>query len=175
MILETRVIAALLLDAWEWAMTEPTEAPLRILIADDDALTLRALRGQLTSLGDVTVATNGDDAWDACVREQPHIVVADWEMPGLSGPDLIQRIRAADFPRYTYALLVTARTGSEEAIRGLESGADDYLTKPFDPRELRARVAVGARLVRTEERLLQANASLEQASVTDPLTQLLNR
>ncbi len=140
-----------------------------ILIVDDNAVQRKILRSQLARLGyDVREATDGVDAWTQLQREPSPIVITDWMMPGLDGPELIVRIRAADFPGYTYVILLTAKDQRTDMIAGLDAGADDYLIKPCDLHELRARVAIAARIVDLEQRLRTARD-------TDALTGLRNR
>jgi two-component system cell cycle response regulator len=142
---------------------------LNILIAEDDPIQRRILRAQLTRLGyTVREVADGELAWDYLQHEQVPIVITDWLMPNLEGPRLIERIRSAGFTAYTYVILLTAKDGRGDVVAGLEAGADDYLTKPFDSNELRARVAIGARIVDLEARLREARD-------TDGLTGLHNR
>ena len=142
---------------------------MQILIVDDDRIQRHILSKQLGQLGyTVREADDGALAW-AMLQEAPApIVVTNWSMPGFNGPELIARIRAARFPGYTYVILLTAKDGRDNIVRGLDAGADDYLIKPCDPSELRARVAIAARIVDLEMRLRTARD-------TDGLTGLLNR
>ncbi|HNP73629.1 MAG TPA: diguanylate cyclase, partial [Kouleothrix sp.] len=142
---------------------------MQILIVDDDRIQRHILSKQLGQLGySVREADDGALAW-AMLQEAPApIVVTNWSMPGFNGPELIARIRAARFPGYTYVILLTAKDGRDNIVRGLDAGADDYLIKPCDPSELRARVAIAARIVDLEMRLRTARD-------TDGLTGLLNR
>jgi two-component system cell cycle response regulator len=142
---------------------------MHILIVDDDRIQRRILGSQLARLGYVVrEAVDGADAWNQLQQEPAPIVITDWMMPGLDGPELIARIRAAAFPGYTYSILLTSRDERTDVVAGLDAGADDYLTKPCDTNELRARVAIGARIVDLEQRLRTARD-------TDTLTGLRNR
>ena len=142
---------------------------MHVLIVDDDAVQRRILRAQLARLGyDVREAVDGASAWEQLQHEPVPIVITDWMMPLLDGPALTARIRAAQFPGYTYVLLLTARDQRADVVAGLDAGADDYLTKPCDAHELRARVAIGARIVDLERRLRAARD-------IDALTGLHNR
>ena len=142
---------------------------MKVLIVDDDAFQRRLLRSQLTRLGyDVGEAANGEVAWEMLRQEAFSIVVTDWMMPSLDGPGLIQRIRAGNLPSYTYIVLLTAKDDLVDVVAGLDAGADDYLTKPCDANELRARIAIGSRIVDLELRLREARD-------TDSLTGLWNR
>ena len=120
---------------------------MHILIADDDRTTTVMLSRTLESWGfRVTVVDDGVAAWARMTDvEPPALVIADWMMPGLDGLEICRRIRAASIASYAYVILLTARTSRQDLVEGLEAGADDYLTKPFDPDELRARIHVGQR------------------------------
>jgi two-component system chemotaxis response regulator CheY len=151
---------------------------MRILIAEDEAVTRRLLEANLAAWGHATVSVdNGDDAWAAIANKRNDIgmVVLDLVMPGLSGLDLCRRIRSADACDYLYAILLTARSGKEAIVEGLEAGADDYVVKPFDPAELRLRIKAGARIVSLERALRKANHDLSIQATTDALTGTLNR
>jgi two-component system chemotaxis response regulator CheY len=96
-------------------------------------------------------------------------------MPVMDGPELIRRVRGASFPNYTYIIMLTAKEGKSDVIFGLEAGADDYLTKPFNAGELRARISIGERILNLEANLSQALARMEELATHDPVTGLLNR
>ena len=120
---------------------------MRILIADDDGASTVMLRRTLEQWGfEVVVANDGIGAWE-CISggEPPALAIVDWMMPGIDGIELCRRLRAASLPTPVYVILLTARTSRQDLVAGLEAGADDYLTKPFDPDELRARIHVGQR------------------------------
>ena len=149
---------------------------MRILIADDDPICREILRRHLRETGhEVREATNGLMAWEMLQTEHSGLVISDWVMPEIEGPELVRRIRAAGFPRYTYVILLTAQSAPEEIVQGLESGADDYLVKPFQPAELRARIGIGERILGLETRLTEARQAMEQLAMHDGLTDLLNR
>lgn len=149
---------------------------MRILVVDDDPILSRIVRAGLAMDGhDVTAVQDGQTAWELLQRDQHRLVITDWMMPGLTGPELIQRVRGGTLPGYTYIILLTARTSREDIVRGLESGADDYLSKPFNPAELRARVGIGVRILDLESRLGEAMARLTALASYDSLTGLLNR
>ncbi len=120
---------------------------MRILIADDDRMSTLMLTRTLEGWGfEVVVAHDGASAWERITdAAPPALAVVDWEMPGLNGIELCQRIRSTPMPSPIYVILLTARTSRKDLVAGLEAGADDYLTKPFDPDELRARIHVGQR------------------------------
>ncbi|HUF05845.1 MAG TPA: response regulator transcription factor, partial [Candidatus Binatia bacterium] len=120
---------------------------MRILIADDDRASTMMLKGALERWGfEVIAAADGASAWERITGvDPPALAILDWMMPGLSGIELCRRIRSAPLPAPVYVILLTSRTGRQDLVAGLEAGADDYLTKPFDPDELRARIHVGQR------------------------------
>ena len=120
---------------------------MRILIADDDRMTTLMLSRTLESWGlEVVVVHDGVAAWEQITGEEPPaLVIVDWMMPGLDGLELCRRIRETPGPSPVYVILLTARNSRQDLVAGLEAGADDYLTKPFDPDELRARIHVGQR------------------------------
>jgi CheY-like chemotaxis protein len=122
---------------------------MRILIADDDGVTTTMLSRTLEGWGfDVVVASDGIAAWE-CISgsEPPALAIVDWMMPGLDGIELCRAVRATALPFPVYVILLSARSSRQDLIAGLEAGADDYLTKPFDPDELRARIHVGQRTI----------------------------
>jgi diguanylate cyclase (GGDEF)-like protein len=149
---------------------------MKILVADDDAASRRALEATLRKWDyEVTTAADGDEAWEILQGPNaPRLAVLDWMMPGMDGVEVCRRLRRAHEP-YTYILLLTARDDTQDVVQGLESGADDYLTKPFDPQELRARLRTGRRLLALLESLLSARDALRYQSVVDPLTGLWSR
>ena len=138
---------------------------MRILVADDDRLSAAMLWRQLERWGlDVVVAADGLKAW-AAIEEDPSIALAilDWMMPGLEGPELCRRIRGDERHAHIYVLLVTGRDSRADIIAGMNAGADDYLTKPFDPEEFRARLNAGLRVVTLQQRLTERVKELEAA------------
>ena len=120
---------------------------MRILIADDERVSTLMLGRTLEQWGfEVVVAQDGVEAWERIISDQPPaLAIVDWEMPGLDGIELCRRIRATSLRSPVYVILLTARNSRKDLVAGLEAGADDYLTKPFDPDELRARIHVGQR------------------------------
>jgi DNA-binding response OmpR family regulator len=138
---------------------------MRILLADDDAVSLTRLRSLLERGGDhVVLARDGDAAWSALQEsEAPRLAILDWEMPGVEGPDLCRRVRADARLAGTYVILLTAHRRGSDVVEGLEAGADDYVAKPFDPDELRARVHVGQRVLGLQQRLEERVEELERA------------
>lgn len=123
---------------------------MRLLIADDDRVTTTMLRPVLENWGyDVVVAHDGAAAWAVLAGSAPPaLAIVDWMMPGVDGLELCRRIRAAKLGSPVYVILLTSRTDREDLVAGLEAGADDYVTKPYDPQELRARLHVGRRTLK---------------------------
>lgn len=152
--------------------------PMKTLIVDDDPLQRQLLCASLGREGhDVIEAADGVQAWDLLQRDSGNIplVITDWMMPELDGLELIQRIRSANFSHYTYIIIVTAKDSKEDVVVGLDSGADDYLVKPFDPKEMRSRVAIGRRILSLETRLRESLSQLHIMATYDSLTNLFNR
>lgn len=143
---------------------------MRVLIADDDDVTRAALSGMLIHLGhDPVVARNGSEAWDLICREDaPSLVILDWLMPDIEGPEICRRLRDHARRPYQYLIMLTAKDAMQDLVDSLEAGADDYLSKPFDERELRARLHAG-------ERILALQDELRARATFDELTGLLNR
>jgi DNA-binding response OmpR family regulator len=137
---------------------------MKILMADDDAVTRRLLQSYLQKWGhDVVMAGDGAEAWQIFQSGQFPLVITDWMMPGLSGVDLIRRIRADVRFGYVYVILLTGRSQKEDLVEGMEAGADDFVTKPFDRDELRVRLREGERIIRLEQSLEEQNQALRSA------------
>lgn len=150
---------------------------MKVLIADDDSVSRRILQALLEKWGyEVVVVEDGDSAWAALASAgAPRMALLDWMMPGQNGVDVCRALRKQRPEPYTYLLLLTARDAKDSVVEGLESGADDYLTKPFDPAELKARIRVGLRLLDLEDNLVQARESMRFKAMHDTLTGLWNR
>jgi len=138
---------------------------MRVLVADDDYATAEIIRRSLYRWGlDVLVAHDGTATWDLVQRDpQIALIVLDWSMPGLDGLDVCRRIRADPRREHLHILMLTAREAPADIVNGLDAGADDYLSKPFDPEVFRARIHVGLRILRLKERLAERVSELEAA------------
>lgn len=138
---------------------------MRVFIVEDDRVTARALQGLTTSWGyDVAVASDGLSAIGLIADEPgPQIVLLDWMLPGMDGPEVCRRIRAVQNAAPRYLILLTSRSGHDDVVEGLDAGADDYLAKPYNANELRARLNAGARIVELQDRLAVQVRELEGA------------
>jgi len=138
---------------------------MKILVAEDQPDSRLLMETLLESWGhEAVTTTNGAAAWDLLQRENaPALAILDWMMPGLDGLEVCRRARARTKARPLYIILLTARTKRQDTIDGLGAGADDFVTKPFDPAELRARVSVGVRVVELQRELAARIADLEEA------------
>jgi two-component system cell cycle response regulator len=149
---------------------------VKILVADDDLFLREMLEAELRRAGhDVVTVSDGLQAWELLQKEHVRMLIVDWLMPGLDGAELVRRIRGASLPGYTYVILLTARSGKDEIVEGLNAGADDYVTKPFRRDEFLARLGVGARILDLEDRLSASVAREEALATRDILTGLPNR
>jgi len=150
---------------------------VKILIADDDVTSRLVLTGVLKKCGHEVVTTvDGTEAWEAMRRpDAPTLAILDWVMPGLTGVEACRRIRSLQSNQQPYLIILTSRGEKADIVAGLEAGADDYLAKPFDAGELRARVDVGRRVIELQARLLEAHDALAHEAMHDPLTGALNR
>ena len=135
-----------------------------IVVADDDAVGRELVSRVLEKAGHPTVtAPDGARAWELIQTVKPPIAVLDWDMPHLTGLDVLRRVKLSVDRTPPYVLLLTSRTEVQDRVRGLSVGADDYLTKPFEPAELVARVEVGLRVVLLQRSLAARVAELEEA------------
>jgi len=152
---------------------------MRILIADDSIVSRHLLDATLRKWGyEVVVATDGIEAWNVLqTPDAPKLVILDWVMPGLTGPEVCRRVResAKEKDTYTYVLLLTSKSLKEDLIEGMEAGADDYITKPFDQHELKVRLRAGTRIIDLEHQLVAAREELREQATKDFLTRIWNR
>ncbi len=138
---------------------------MKLLVADDDATSRKMLEAILQKWGyEVVVARDGAEAWQALqAGDAPELAVLDWMMPEMDGVEVCRRVRAGGRTPPTYVVLLTARGSRADVVTGLEGGADDYITKPFDRGELRARISVGLRIVELQRSLAARVRELEDA------------
>src|SRR5438045_953636 len=116
-------------------------AAMRVLIAEDSNVLRRALRRAVEGLGHVVLeAADGGTAWSTFEREGADVVISDWTMPGIEGPELCRRVRAAPERPYTYFVILTVLEEKKHALAGMRAGADDYLTKPVDLDDVQLRL-----------------------------------
>jgi len=152
---------------------------MRILIADDSVVSRHLLEATLRKWGyEVMVACDGSEAWSIFQSENPpNLAILDWMMPGLTGPEVCKRVRTAakDKDVYTYIVLLSSKSEREDLIEGMEAGADDYLTKPFDQTELRVRLRPGVRIIELQQELISAREELRDQATKDFLTRTWNR
>lgn len=139
--------------------------PLQVLVADDEPVSRTVVGAMLKKAGyPVLFANDGAQAWQVLNGEHPpSLALLDWEMPGLQGPEVVQRLRSNQSQYPTYVILLTSRDSSADIVQGLRAGADDYVTKPANEDELVARVNVGARVVQLQMALADRVRSLEEA------------
>src|SRR5258705_8535336 len=150
---------------------------MKILIADDDALSRRLLEKTLVRAGyEVMTVADGRQAVESLARpDAPRLALLDWMMPEIDGPGVCREIRKRRDQSYVYMVLLTSRESKEDVVAGLESGADDYLIKPFVADELRARLRTGERILRLEDSLVEAREQMRFKATHDHLTSLWNR
>jgi len=148
----------------------------KILVAEDDPITARILEKYLSDWSYLVFpATNGEDAWKALEAENIQIALLDWMMPKLNGLELCRRIRKEKSDPYVYLILVTARSSTQDIVEGLNAGADDYITKPVEPAELKARLQTGNRIISLENNNKKLQKKLEKLAREDSLTGFLNK
>jgi two-component system cell cycle response regulator len=150
---------------------------MRILVADDDPVSRHMMQGMLQRSGyEVIVAVDGVAACEELAKpDAPRLALVDWMMPGLDGPSVCRRIRRKQAEAYIYIMLLTSKQSSEDIVEGLQAGADDYLTKPCRPAELKARLQTGVRILQLEDKLVEAREAMRNRATRDALTQLWNR
>src|SRR6266576_2911254 len=146
------------------------DSPMKILIADDDVISRCLVQKTLDREGyEVLVVENGSSTAECLSSDEgPRLALLDWVMPELDGPGVCRRIRSRSNHPYAYMILLTSKESKEDMVKGFEAGADDYLTKPYDPEELKARLRAGQRILRLQDKLIQDARQ-------DPLTRLPNR
>lgn len=142
---------------------------IRILVVDDDIYIRSFLSKRLSALEyEVILAENGEQALALAKEMHPHLIVSDWMMPKMDGKEFCQRVKNDDLLKYTYFILLTARDTAEDKIEGMEYGADDFMTKPFNDKELIARIKVGLRITALQQELTkyQHEKAITELAVT---------
>jgi diguanylate cyclase (GGDEF)-like protein len=150
---------------------------MKILIADDEALSRKLLEKILQRSGyDVIAVENGRLAAEQlCKPDGPRLALLDWMMPELDGPGVCREVRRHRKLSYVHMILLTSKESKQNIVQGLQSGADDYLIKPCDPEELKARLRTGLRILKLEDQLVEAREGMRFKASHDPLTGLFNR
>ncbi|MBI9096577.1 MAG: diguanylate cyclase [Sphaerochaeta sp.] len=150
---------------------------MHILIAEDDYTSRTMLRAVLQKAGhDVVATVDGDEAWQILQQEDsPKLLILDLLMPKMDGLEVVEKVRASQKKIPPYIIMLTSKGEKSDIIQGLDAGADDYLTKPFDVGELRARIEVGRRLLEMQKELIESRELLAHQATHDPMTDLLNR
>jgi diguanylate cyclase (GGDEF)-like protein len=148
-----------------------------VLIAEDEPVSRQLLARMLTKCGyEVVAASDGAEAWRILnASDAPRLAILDWMMPEMTGPEVCRKLRELKREPYTYILLLTARTDKQDVVEGMDSGADDYVTKPFDTKELQVRLRAGRRILDLQAELMEAREALRDQATHDPLTRLWNR
>jgi two-component system, cell cycle response regulator len=151
--------------------------PQRVLVAEDDPIFRRLLQNRLENWGyQVSIVQDGAEAWEVIQQaDAPALLILDWMMPVIDGLELCRRIRKKQSDTYQYILLLTGKDEKQDLIDGLNAGADDYLTKPFDIGELRARLRAGRRILSLQQELIEAREALRFDATHDALTGLWSR
>jgi len=151
---------------------------MKLLIVEDEKTIRMTMQRLLETQGyDVLTAENGREGWEIFEREKDDICFAiiDWMMPEMNGLELCRRIKESSVSHYIYVMFLTGKKDVESIIEGFETGADDYITKPFNRREILARLSVGERIVALEKKLKEKNELLHILAIKDGLTGILNR
>ena len=150
---------------------------MKILIAEDDLTSRIVLTAMLKKQGHEVVTTvNGAEAWQAMQQpDAPGLAILDWMMPEMDGLEVVHRVRALQTDQPPYIIMLTSKSEKDNIVKGLEEGADDYLVKPYDPGELRARIRVGQRMLELQANLRDSRDALAHEATHDPLTGIHNR
>jgi two-component system cell cycle response regulator len=153
------------------------DPPLKVLVAEDDPVFRRLLQNRLENWGyQVVIVRDGAEAWEMLQQpDAPGLLILDWMMPAIDGLELCRRIRKNQNGAYQYILLLTGKDDKQDLINGLNAGADDYLTKPFDIGELRARLRAGKRILSLQQELIKAREALRFDATHDALTGVWSR
>jgi diguanylate cyclase (GGDEF)-like protein len=153
-----------------------SEHSLKVLVVDDSPVYRKLVEHAMEGAPyELLLAQNGREALQLFAKHSPSIVITDWMTPDFSGIELCERIRTNPLHSYTYIIILTSNSQKHNVVKGLLAGADDYLTKPFDPAELQARIGVGRRMIDLHREIDTKNKQLEELAHTDSLTALPNR
>jgi len=150
---------------------------VKILIVDDSEMTRMILQGRLSQWGyEIISARDGYEAWNILQKKgRPRIILLDWMMPNMNGIELCEKIRKQIKEPYIYIILLTAKKGKQDLIEAMDAGADDFISKPFDPHILKVRLRAGKRIIELQNELIDAREKLRIQATHDSLTQLFNR
>lgn len=150
---------------------------MKVLIAENEAVSRKALEAMLIEYGyEVVVTCNGKEAWQVLQSpDAPKLAILDWMMPEMDGTEVCLAVRQRGSDPYVYILLLTAKDQTEDIVKGLESGADDYIAKPFNASELKVRISTGQRIIELQEELIAAREALREQATHDTLTGAWNR
>jgi len=150
---------------------------MKVLIAEDDMTSRIILDSVLKKWGFTPVLTcNGKEAWDVMQsKDGPRLAILDWQMPEMNGIEVCQKIREIDTSEPPYLILLTSKDEKKDIVKGLQAGANDFISKPYDNEELQARINVGRRMVKLQFELGEAYRALEHEAMHDPLTNIFNR
>jgi len=149
---------------------------MKVLIAEDNQISRKILEKNIKNWGyEVLIAKNGEKAWQAFQSNKIRLAILDWMMPEIDGVELCRKIRKKKDYNYTYIIILTSKDRQEDIIKGLSAGADDYMIKPFNSLELRARLQNGRRIIELEDKLLKSQKKLRELAARDSLTELWNR
>jgi diguanylate cyclase (GGDEF)-like protein len=155
---------------------KPPYQDIRVLVVDDSPVSRKLLEHTLNEVPyHLVFAKDGSEALRLFAERPPDLVIADWELPDIPGPELCRIVRTKFDAVYTYVMLITSNSDKKSLAEGLAAGADDYLTKPFDAEELRARAGVGRRVIEMHREIEAKTKALALDARTDPLTGLPNR
>jgi two-component system, cell cycle response regulator len=149
---------------------------VRVLIAEDNLVSQTVLREMLSQWGyEVVVTRNGNEAWEVLQqKDAPRLAILDWVMPGLDGVEVCRQVRRGTERPYIYIILLTSKTDRQDLIEGMDAGADDYVTKPFNANELKVRVRAGHRILDLQAELMATQEALRLQAAQDSLTGLWN-
>jgi DNA-binding response OmpR family regulator len=147
---------------------------MKLLIAEDDSFFRKLLQQTLASHYDIILAEDGNEAWETLQQEDaPQLAILDWVMPGMSGPQVCRKVRQCARLDSMYLIILTAKNSAADVVSGLRAGADDYVTKPFSPEELRTRVKIGERILNLNNCLAERSVEANESSARETLLQQL--